>query len=398
MRNKAIDMMRAFAMVLMVTVNNFWTVSGLPHILEHAGTNEDMMGLSDIVFPLFLFSMGMSIPYAIENKLAHGASERTTIGHILTRSIALLLMGAFICNGASGIDLASGYSQPAYSLIMIMGFFLVWNHYPRNLNAWLTYGCKAAGAALLLFLVFTSRNPEGRHFGAYWWGILGIIGWTYLACGILYFFFRERKWALVLFLLFFVSTCILTTPMNSLHGEKALLDVGYPNFLKQLLDILHMGNGGHCALAMGGIVLAVLTRDRVGKLHLKETLLLAAAAIALFAAATCLRYFFIISKNGSSITWVVYIFSLAVCLYTLFSLLAQKGWDGWFRFIRPAGSSTLTCYMIPYVFYALVWLFGIKSPAWSVAYPVGILRCVGLAFACVFITWLLGKIHIKLKI
>ena len=69
MRNKAIDMMRALTMVLMVTVNEFWSVEDIPHWMHHAKITEDMMGLSDVVFPLFLFAMGMSIPYAIENKI-----------------------------------------------------------------------------------------------------------------------------------------------------------------------------------------------------------------------------------------------------------------------------------------------------------------------------------------
>ena len=63
-RNGAIDMFRGLTMFLMVFVNDFWTVEGVPHFLEHTETLEDGMGLADIVFPMFLFAMGMSIPYA----------------------------------------------------------------------------------------------------------------------------------------------------------------------------------------------------------------------------------------------------------------------------------------------------------------------------------------------
>ena len=67
-RNGAIDMLRGLTMFLMIFVNDFWTVGGVPHWLEHAATHEDAMGLSDIVFPLFLFVVGLSIPYAIEHR------------------------------------------------------------------------------------------------------------------------------------------------------------------------------------------------------------------------------------------------------------------------------------------------------------------------------------------
>jgi predicted acyltransferase len=58
-RNAAIDVFRGLVMLLMVFVNDFWTVHAVPHWLEHFGTFEDGMGLSDIVFPMFLFAMGM---------------------------------------------------------------------------------------------------------------------------------------------------------------------------------------------------------------------------------------------------------------------------------------------------------------------------------------------------
>ena len=57
-RNGAIDMLRGLTMFLMIFVNDLWTVGDVPHWLEHAGTHEDAMGLSDIVFPLFLFVVG----------------------------------------------------------------------------------------------------------------------------------------------------------------------------------------------------------------------------------------------------------------------------------------------------------------------------------------------------
>ena len=50
-------------MLLMVFVNDLWSVGGVPHSLEHFEVFEDGMGVADIVFPMFLFAMGMSIPY-----------------------------------------------------------------------------------------------------------------------------------------------------------------------------------------------------------------------------------------------------------------------------------------------------------------------------------------------
>ena len=72
-RNMSIDMLRGLTMLLMVFVNDLWTVGGVPHFLEHFERMEDGMGVADIVFPMFLFAMGMSIPYAIERRFAKGS-------------------------------------------------------------------------------------------------------------------------------------------------------------------------------------------------------------------------------------------------------------------------------------------------------------------------------------
>lgn len=83
-RNLAIDMLRALTMFIMIFVNDFWKVHDVPHWLEHAVYGEDFMGLADIVFPCFLFAVGMSIPYAIERRYAKGFSAESTLGHILS--------------------------------------------------------------------------------------------------------------------------------------------------------------------------------------------------------------------------------------------------------------------------------------------------------------------------
>jgi predicted acyltransferase len=69
-RINSIDIFRAITMLLMVFVNDFWTLTGIPSWLQHSGATQDFLGFSDIVFPCFLFIVGMSIPYAIMNRIA----------------------------------------------------------------------------------------------------------------------------------------------------------------------------------------------------------------------------------------------------------------------------------------------------------------------------------------
>ena len=190
-RNLAIDMFRGLTMTLMVFVNEFWKVFNVPHWMEHFETLEDGMGLSDIVFPMFLFAMGMSIPYALENRLSKGQSLWDCFRHILRRALALVVMGAFIVNQESGNMQGN---RALWVLGMVVGFFLIWNQYPLEWkNArWL----KAAGIVLLVILALCFRTTEGALFQGSWWGILGQIGWMYLFCATAYLLCRERKWVL----------------------------------------------------------------------------------------------------------------------------------------------------------------------------------------------------------
>ncbi|MCQ2255584.1 MAG: DUF5009 domain-containing protein [Bacteroidaceae bacterium] len=396
-RNNAIDIIRALTMVLMVTVNEFWSVDGIPHWMHHAEATEDMMGLSDIVFPLFIFVMGMSIPYAIDSKLEK-SSVRDVVAHILSRSIALLVMGAFICNAEYGISEASGYNGAFYNIMMVAGFFLIWNRYPKEISPWLGKGLKALGIAVLCFLMITSRNGEGGTFSAHWWGILGLIGWTYLVCAMIYFLFCDSKGVLVSFLIAFVVINIMLNKMNPAHNGQVLLTVGGTDFLRSVLDILHMDNCGLCALGMGGVVTAVFTRPFVGKTGKKEALVLVGTSLALFAAFMIAHEFYIISKIIATPSWILAIMSLAVLLYLSMSLLCEKQWDGWFKVIRPAGTATLTCYMMPYLLYGIIGITGFEYPDFLLHFPIGLGKCLAFAFICVALTYLLGKGKIMLKI
>ena len=54
-RLKSIDILRALTMLLMIFVNDLWTLTDIPGWLEHKAAHDDGMGLADVVFPAFLF-------------------------------------------------------------------------------------------------------------------------------------------------------------------------------------------------------------------------------------------------------------------------------------------------------------------------------------------------------
>ncbi|HEY3388280.1 MAG TPA: DUF5009 domain-containing protein, partial [Prolixibacteraceae bacterium] len=147
----SIDVFRAITMLLMIFVNDLWSLTGVPPWLEHARADQDFLGFSDIVFPCFLFIVGMSIPYAMRNRIAKGENHFQILRHIALRSLALLVMGIFTVNINELNVEASGLSREGFQILMVAGFFLIWNVYPKS-DDWKKYlfiGLQLAGVLIL---------------------------------------------------------------------------------------------------------------------------------------------------------------------------------------------------------------------------------------------------------
>lgn len=391
-RNPAIDMLRALTMCLMIFVGNLFTIKGVPHWMVHAKATEDFMGLSDFVFPAFLFAMGMSIPYAIENRFRKGHDAASTLWHIIQRGFALVIMGVFMVNAGNGLNLGP-HSRTIFMLLMTIGFFLVWNDYKIG-KPWKML-LQLCGAVLLCWMVLRYRTNDGHIFQPRYWGILGLIGWAYLACAIIYLIARDNLKVLGGAWLFFVAICALSTVTREGHPVLDLLE---PNIYDKMRDILRLDNGAHHALAMGGVILSVVGVKYAS--GWKEWQRIAAGVVATavltglgFLAHKC----FIASKILATLPWVLWVSALCVLLYTLLQVLVRHNITRWYNIIKPAGIATLTMYFVPHLF---GWVYAVAG--WNLRgffnVPVGILYCIAYVLLTLAITWGLGKLHIKLKI
>ena len=375
-------MFRGLTMVLMVFVNDFWTVLDVPHFLEHFATWEDGMGLSDLVYPMFLFAVGMSIPYAIDRRYEKGMSVESTLGHIFSRTFALIVMGSFICNQESR-EMAG--CRWLWILLFLVGFFLVWNQYKADFKParWL----KAAGAALLIGLAAVYRTPDGVYFEGLWWGILGQIGWAYLFCALAYLLCRDKQWILGLI---WALLCLVNLSVVPMRGGSSLIGGNFP---ADMADALHLGSGHIGIMALGGMMLTLGER----RLKTAKVGIGFAAAAVLAVLGLAAHQGWIISKNLGTLPWCLYVSAISVALYTLLRVLERKGWTLWFKPLQPAGTATLTVYMIPYLFVA-GWVFlGPSIPAWLCGW-VGVAKCALYTAVVLLIAWCLTKLGIKLKV
>jgi len=380
-RNLAIDIFRGLTMALMITVNDFWSVHDVPHWLEHFGAYEDGMGLSDIVYPMFLFAMGMSIPFAIDRRRAKGVPDIDILKHILSRAFALIVMGVFLYNSETPMMGNKGI----FWLLMVLAFFLIWNVYDKDFRyrKWF----KGAGVAILLVLALTYRTQDGQLFQAGWWGILGQIGWMYLFGAVAYLLSKGRQWILWALWGLMLLVNLSVTPMR----DGSLL-IGQ-HFVADLVASLNLGNGHTAIMALSGLLL-VLSERNIKKARLG--IALAAAAVLGVLGLAC-HQGWIISKELGTLPWCLYVSALSMAVYALLRVLEKHGLTGWFKPLEPCGNATLTVYMIPY-FYLCFWIFlNPVVPAWLSGW-VGVLKCMLFAALCIATAWGLRKLNIKLKV
>ena len=136
MKNRvaAIDVLRSITMFLMLFVNDIPGLKGVPGWLFHATAQQDMLGFSDTIFPAFLFCVGMSVPFALENRFKKGENYLQVITHILIRTFSLVVMGLFTLN-CSGHGVLSG---SWFMLLMAIGFALTWIDAPALVRVFTT--------------------------------------------------------------------------------------------------------------------------------------------------------------------------------------------------------------------------------------------------------------------
>lgn len=391
-RNGAIDMLRGLTMLLMVFVNDLWTVGDVPHWLEHFERLEDGMGLADIVFPMFLFAMGMSVPYAIESRFSKGYSGESTLGHILSRTLALLLMGVFIVNTEGGFDSTLGYGVSVYRLLMVAAFFLIWNQYGREFK-W-KKPLQICGVAVLAFLAFTFRTPEGGYLSAQWWGILGIIGWTYCFVAVTYLLARKKPSRVVLV---WIGLCVLNLLMTRMRDGSQI--ISGPSFISDMAAALKLVNAPYAVMAVGGMLLSLAENHLASKTWPGRKLLSAAfgAAAVLAIVAVVFHRWWIVSKLVGTLPWCLYVSAISVAVYALLRVSESYKKTSWFRPLSASGTATLTVYMMPYILYSVSSMVGLASPDW-LSGPLGLLKCVLFSLLCVALASLLVKLGIKLKI
>jgi predicted acyltransferase len=387
-RVASIDILRAITMILMIFVNDLWSLTNIPSWLEHVEPGADGIGLADTIFPAFLFIVGLSIPFSLYHRQSRGDSNWQLIQHIMIRTFALLVMGVFLVNGEEINELASGLPRHGYNTLCCLSFILIWNAYPKTANKNGILTAKGVGVLILIALAFLYRGGEPLgYFTPKWWGILGLIGWAYGASGVVAVFAKNNFVFIMLGWAFF---CVL-----SIASHAGLLPHG------GLFSFFHpILSGTLVALTMGGVLTSFVFRHYMKRHDPKRMIVVFLSfSIALIALSMVTRPFWGLSKLGATPAWLFLCSAFTILAFAfLYWLVDWKGKANWFQAIRPGGTDTLLCYLIPYFSYALVSLAGIHWPEMMLSGGTGLLKSFLFALLCVWIVGRLNKIGVRLKL
>jgi predicted acyltransferase len=398
-------LLRGLDVILMLFVNEVAGVRDAPAFLLHVPRDADGMTITDLVFPAFLFILGMAIPFALGGRLRRGEPVRSILRHVLVRTFALLAIGVLMVN----VDHArpDALLSPAlWNVLMTAAVVVTWPAVAaepeRRRRQRVLQG---VGVAVLLALAFLYRG-EGVsgivQVRPHWWGILGLIGWAYLVAALLYLMVGDRPGALTGFVA--LLYCVY---LADVAGEAAWLAVFRP--------VVHVGSalGSHAAITVAGTVLAVLLvrHRREGGPERRFVLRALAFCAGLAAAGLMLHELrdlhraFWIAKLGATVPWCLLSSAITgACWVALYAIVDLGGFRRFPPAVRIAGENALVAYLLAPM---LLSLFALSSPLFGGTNPyhalaantwIGLLRSAVFAWLVVRLCGLLQRSGVRMQL
>jgi len=296
-------------------------------------------------------------------------------------------------------------SRDLWYLLALLAMILLWMTYPKTdiASKRRLYIGLRTGAALLIFvlvIIWRGQNPDGsvswlRHS---WWGILGMIGWTYLAGSLFYLLAKGKRAALMGGLGFQVALYI-----GARHGGL--------DFLRPVNDLVEIGNifGSHLAIVTAGMLVGTLFIPALSGMKPRVRIAwMAVFGSGLLAAGFLLRPLHGFSKIQGTESYCLATSGICCLLLLVFYwLMDVVKFRGWAAFLRPIGANPLLAYILPDIVRTLIhFVSGLfRFDLWKKVWPYwesgggpGLLNAAAMTGIILLLTWALTRKKIILKI
>ena len=395
-RLRSLDVFRGFVILSMLFVNLLSDMPHAPRVLLHAAREEDTCTYADLVFPGFLFVVGIAIPLSLRWVLDTGGVSRALV-RLSTRALSLLVAGVVLEFHGDLDATNTGLSERTWMLLFYAALMLAWQTYRPDSRL---RGLRYVGLLGIAFLVAIFRGPDGGDgrptlLAPQWWGILGLIGWAYLECSVVYLCARGRDlWLWVAFVL-----------MLALYEVDSYGGLGFvPPWVFEFVGLGPVF-GSTAANAMAGVIVGNLFVHHDSLEPGARVRLMGLFALGLFAAGWLLRPLHGIHKIGATESYALVASGLCCAAFALFyALIDLRGQARGVALLGQLGQNALLAYIMPGLFACVLEALGLYGSFARVAYPfyesAAPLACLNALAAALFfsgLTVLLGRTGLTLR-
>ena len=402
----SIDILRGLTILLMIFVNDIAGVAGTPSWLKHFEPFDgNGMTLVDVVFPAFLFIVGLALPLAFRNRERRGEKTGSMLRHVLTRTMSLLIIGVLMAN-SDDISTHGVINPNLWTLLMYTGVFLVWVYWPfdREKQGKTRRLLRLTGLLLILITAVLYRADDVSgwfQLRPRWWGILGLIGWAYLVAAIVYIVARGNRFVVLggaagLFAFYFVIKCGWLTQFDNLGP-----------FIQLSCTL-----GSHPALVLLGAFMGLIfLPESTVRTHGQRAVWGIAYAVGLILAGWLLYLphetypCLIINKNMGTPPWCLVSAAMtAAALVALYWQIDRKLDAGRAGIADLAGRNALFAYILAPFIYALFTFFADLTDTTDLftvlatPFAVGLGRAIALSLLVMALAARLSRRRIHLKI
>ena len=369
---------------------------------HHKGSG---MTFVDLVFPAFLFIVGMSVPFALGGRMAKGEPFWKTLGHVFIRTLSLLFIGILMVHETPDTA-ALGWPGDWWCVLMYLSAIMAFCSFSPASSAsesrqkqWriASLCMRLAGLALLVWLAFAFRDAKGQRIitlapfslATEWYGILGLIGWAYLVACIVFLVFRGHRTAIL--------GCMALLMCLFVADKNGMFEHFWLNKIVGIGETL----GSQGAIAAGGLLLgSVLTAADMTSLKARTSFTFWFAA-GCAAAALLLNRAYGISKNNATPSWCFWACAItAVLWYVLYLVSDVRPVKIISRPLAVAGQNVLLAYLISEMLPGLLDALHLNGGYGHLAMnlPSAILRSAVCGVLILLVSTSLNRIGFRLKL
>ncbi len=409
-RIRSIDALRGLVVFTMIFVNYLAGAPKeiVPGWMRHFPADGNGMTFVDLVFPAFLFIVGMSIPVSLGGRRSRGEPVWKTVAHVVIRTLSLLLIGILMVNGSPDSG-RMGWSGTLWTVLMFLSAILAFCSLspPGRFGSGARSGSifpilstilRVVGFVALAFLVAAYQGRDGHRiltltpFSIHtsWYGILGLIGWAYLVASIVFLLFRTHRTAIL--------GCVVLLMCLYPADRAGLFDSFWLNRYVGIGSTL----GSQAAITVAGLLLATILVTGATATARSRTAFALLFAAGFAAAAILLHGLYGINKNAATPSWCLWACAITAAIWLLLYWLCDC-WPVAFiaRPLSIAGGNVLLAYLISEMLPSVLDLLHLDD--WfgrlgqtNLACAIGI--PAGFAAAILLVTALLNRAGFRLKL